>query len=74
MIRTEKFLKFCFCSYYKILNVTENATAEEIKKSFNQLAKKYHPDTGNMSQDQFIKIKQAYDTLRNPDSRSQYDF
>jgi preprotein translocase subunit Sec63 len=33
--------------YYKVLNITSNASAEEIKKEYYKLAKKYHPDNAN---------------------------
>ena len=35
----------CSKNYYKILNITEAATQKDIKKSFRELAKKYHPDS-----------------------------
>lgn len=74
MLKKIVLLKSYCCSYYKVLNVKEDATQEEIKRSFLDLAKKHHPDVGTISEDQFIKIKKAYDTLRDPDSRKRYDF
>jgi DnaJ-class molecular chaperone len=32
-------------NYYKVLNITESATQKDIKRSFRELAKKYHPDS-----------------------------
>ena len=48
--------------YYTILEVTKNATAEEIKASFRKLARKYHPDVnpGNKtSEEKFKSINEA---------------
>lgn len=52
--------------YYKVLKVNENATPEEIKKSFRKLAKKYHPDTNNGNAEaaaKFQQINEAYSVL-----------
>jgi len=62
--------------YYEILGVGENAKAEEIKKAYRRLAKKYHPDAnpGNKSaEDKFKQVSEAYDILSDPQKRSQYD-
>lgn len=62
--------------YYKILEVSEKATAEEIKSSYRKLALKYHPDKnpGNTSAEAKIKeINEAYGILGNPNKRAQYD-
>jgi len=51
--------------YYRILGVPENATAEQIKKAYRMLARKYHPDM-NPAQDaaeNFIRITEAYEIL-----------
>ncbi|PWT87503.1 MAG: hypothetical protein C5B55_14640, partial [Blastocatellia bacterium] len=69
-------------SYYDVLQVASTATPEEIKKSYYDLARKYHPDRFRKDSDAdqqaridsaFAKITQAYDTLRDPRSRSTYD-
>jgi len=55
--------------YYKILNLTENASLKEVKKRYKQLAKKYHPDV-NKEKDahkNFLKIKEAYEKIVNPE-------
>ncbi|KAF0902737.1 hypothetical protein E2562_019082 [Oryza meyeriana var. granulata] len=62
--------------YYKILGVPKDASQDDIKKAFHSLAKKYHPDTnrGNTAAKRtFQEIRDAYETLRDPSKREQYD-
>jgi molecular chaperone DnaJ len=60
--------------YYKILGVDKNASQEEIKKAFRQLARKYHPDVaGKESEEKFKEINEAFQVLSDPQKRSQYD-
>jgi molecular chaperone DnaJ len=62
--------------YYNILNVTESASADEIKKSYRKLAIKWHPDKnqGNPeAEEQFKKISEAYDVLSDENKKAQYD-
>ena len=61
--------------YYKVLGISNNASADEIKNAFRQLAKQYHPDK-NLSQDTtavFQKINEAYNVLSNKELRAKYD-
>lgn len=58
--------------YYKILGVNENASQDEIKAAYKKLAMKNHPDRGGDTK-KFQEISQAYDTLSDPQKRSQYD-
>jgi curved DNA-binding protein CbpA len=61
--------------YYKILQVPVSATTAEIKAAFRTLAKLYHPDrnTGYADEEKFKQIKEAYETLSNPQKRARYD-
>ncbi len=62
--------------YYKILGVDKNATADEIKKVYRQLAKKYHPDKnpGNKAaEEKFKGITEANEVLSDPEKRKKYD-
>ena len=64
--------------YYQTLSVPHNASQEDIKRAFRQLAFKYHPDTnpGNEKQaeEKFKEINEAYGVLGDKDKRQQYDF
>ena len=55
--------------YYKILNLTENASLKEVKKRYKQLAKKYHPDVNKEknAHSKFLKIKEAYEKIVDPE-------
>ena len=58
----------------KILGIEINATPEEIKKNFRELAKKTHPDkTKENSEQEMIKINKAYEILSDKKSREKYD-
>ncbi len=62
--------------YYKILGVYKKATLEEIKKTYRQLALKYHPDRnkGNKeAEEKFKEINEAYAVLSDPEKRRNYD-
>lgn len=60
-------------NYYEILGVSKNATYNEIKKRYKQLAIKYHPDKNPHSSDKFKKVNEAYKTLSDPYKRGKYD-
>lgn len=62
--------------YYEILGLERGASAEEVKKAYRNLAKKYHPDFNNgdtEAEKKFREIKDAYDVLSDPQKREQYD-
>jgi len=59
--------------YYEILGVSKDASPEEIKRAFNKLAFKYHPDRPTGDEKKFKEINEAYQVLSNPVSRRQYD-
>ena len=49
-------------TFYDVLGVKKDASADEIKKAFRKLAVKYHPDAGGDEQ-KFKEISEAYETL-----------
>ena len=58
--------------YYKILGVNKNASKEEIKRAFRELAQKHHPDKGG-DEKRFKEINEAYQMLSDDNKRQQYD-
>src|SRR6266852_5603827 len=61
--------------FYKTLGVSKSATADEIRKAYKRLSKKYHPDA-NKDKDapeRFKQVQEAYDVLQDPEKRQQYD-
>ena len=62
--------------YYKTLGVPKTATAAEIKKSYRELARKWHPDANKGSadaEDKFKSITEAYNVLSDDKQRKEYD-
>jgi len=61
---------------YKALEVSKDASQEEIRRSYRRLARKYHPDANpgdKTAEDRFKEIQQAYEVLSNPEKRREYD-
>lgn len=62
--------------YYKILNVSKNASQDEIKKAYRNLAREYHPDVNPddpNAEEKFKDINEAYQVLSDQDKRDKYD-
>jgi molecular chaperone DnaJ len=62
--------------YYKILGVSKNASADEIKQSYRKLARKYHPDANkgdSSSEERFKEISEAHNVLSDEKRRKEYD-
>ena len=62
--------------YYKILGLQKNASQEEIKKRYRELAKKYHPDRNPndiLAEKRFKDLNEAHDILGDSTKRAQYD-
>lgn len=64
-------------TYYEILGISQNSTEKEIKKSYKNLIKKYHPDIYNgdkiIAENKTKEINEAYEVLSNPTLRQDYD-
>ncbi len=61
--------------YYKIMGVDREAAAEDIKRAYRRLARKYHPDVSKEpdAEERFKEIGEAYEVLRDPEKRAAYD-
>jgi molecular chaperone DnaJ len=62
--------------YYQILGVKKDAKADEVKKSYRRLARKYHPDVNpndKASEDKFKDVQEAYDVLSDEKKRKVFD-
>ncbi len=58
--------------YYQILGVSRDASQEEIRKAYRQLAHKHHPDKGG-DEETFKEVNEAYQVLSDSEKRRQYD-
>lgn len=61
--------------YYEVLELSKNASSEDIKKSYRKLAKKYHPDINKDpgAEEKFKEINEAYEVLSDPQKKQIYD-
>jgi curved DNA-binding protein len=64
-----------FKDYYETLGVSRSADAEEIKRAYRKLARKYHPDVSKErnAEAKFKDVQEAYEVLRDSDKRAAYD-
>jgi curved DNA-binding protein CbpA len=64
-------------SYYELLQIRPDASAQELRQAFRRLSKRYHPDTTDLpqpeAQEAFRQVQQAYLTLGDPARRRLYD-
>jgi curved DNA-binding protein len=61
--------------YYEILGVTRSADADELKRAYRKLARKFHPDVSKEknAEAKFKELQEAYEVLRDSDKRAAYD-
>jgi curved DNA-binding protein len=60
--------------YYKILDVSYDASPEAIHEAYRKAVKKYHPDVaGTGSHERFLEVREAYEVLSDPEQRRRYD-
>ncbi len=64
-----------FKDYYQLLGLARDAKADDIKKAYRKLARKYHPDVSKEPQAEarFKEIGEAYEVLKDPEKRAAYD-
>ncbi len=65
-----------YIDYYKTLDISKNATPDEIKKAYRKLARQYHPDLNpndKEAEKRFKEINEANEVLSDPEKRKQYD-
>ena len=60
--------------YYKILNISTNASESEIKKQYRKMSLQYHPDKNNGDDEKFKEINEAFEILSDAQKRQTYDF
>ena len=60
-------------NYYASLGLSEEADSEEIKRAYRNLARRYHPDSGNGDVDSFLQVQEAYEVLGDSTLRRAYD-
>src|SRR5208283_4479896 len=62
--------------YYETLGIPKKASADDVRKAYRKLARKYHPDLNpgdKSSEDRFKNVQEAYDILSDPKKRQMYD-
>lgn len=61
--------------YYQIMGVARDASADELKRAYRKLARKYHPDVSKEAnaEERFKEVQEAYEVLKDPQKRAAYD-
>jgi curved DNA-binding protein len=61
--------------YYSVLGVDRKASADDIKRAYRKLARKYHPDVSKEpnAEEKFKEVAEAYETLKDPEKRAAFD-
>jgi curved DNA-binding protein len=61
--------------YYKVMGVARDASADDIKRAYRKLARKYHPDVSKEpnAEERFKEVGEAYEVLKDPEKRAAYD-
>ena len=64
-----------FKDYYQILGLTREASADDIKRAYRRLARKYHPDVSKEAdaEERFKEVNEAYEVLKDAEKRQAYD-
>ena len=62
--------------YYEVLGIQKDASADDIKKAYRSLARKYHPDLhpdDKQCAEKFKEVNEAYEVLSDPSKKERYD-